>query len=449
MRLDTPGLLAQTRRGEALASAPLSALMRGIASGEVHDAQVGAFCMAAAIRGMSDRETRDLTLAMRDSGAVLDWSFLADRGPLIDKHSTGGVGDAVSLVLAPMLAACGAFVPMLSGRGLGHTGGTLDKLECIAGYRAGVDRDTLYRVVAETGLAIVGAGSDLAPADRRLYAIRDVTATVDSLPLIVASILSKKLATGADLLVMDVKHGSGAMLPGMTEAHQLADSLQRIAAAAGLPCQALLTDMDQPLAPAVGNALELLLCLDYLQGDARPARFHDVCMALGTAALCASGLARDTETAAAMLLAARASGRAAERFAMMVRALGGPADVFDWASSEDLSAPCRQPLQAVRDGWVRRVDARALGQAAVRLGAGRCRPDECIDPRVGLSEVLPVGTAVQRGEPLLQIHAARREDVLAVESMLREAIEIGEQAPLARPLVVNADTAPHVCGEVA
>ena len=449
MRLDTPGLLARKRRGEELEAAELSALMRGMASGEVHDAQVGAFCMAAAVCGMSDRETRDLTLAMRDSGTVLEWSFLRGRGPVVDKHSTGGVGDAISLVLAPMLAACGAFVPMLSGRGLGHTGGTLDKLECIAGYRVDVDRDTLYRVVAETGLAIVGAGADLAPADRRLYAIRDVTATVDSLPQIVASILSKKLAAGADLLVMDVKHGSGATLSDSTEARRLAERLQRIASAAGLPCHALLTDMDQPLAPMIGNALELLLCLDYLQGDARPARFHSVCMALGETALCAAGLARDNEEASAMLLAARSSGRAAERFAAMVRALGGPGDVFSWASAADLSAPCQQPLQAARDGWVRRVDARVLGQAAVRLGAGRQRPDDCIDPRVGFGEVVEVGTRVLRGDPLLQIHAARREDVLAVEAMLRDAIEIGEQAPVARPLVVRADTAPIICGKVA
>ncbi|MCB1561111.1 MAG: thymidine phosphorylase [Xanthomonadales bacterium] len=418
-----------------MTGAALQQLMRGVASGEVHDAQVAAFAMAVAIRGMDDRETSDLTLAMRDSGTVLDWTALRDRGPVLDKHSTGGVGDGISLVLAPMLAACDAFVPMLSGRGLGHTGGTLDKLAAIPGYRCDIERDALYRVVADTGLAIVGAGADLAPADRRLYAVRDVTATVDSLPLITASILSKKLAVAADVLVLDVKHGSGAMLSDTGSARALARSLLRVAQAAGQPCRALLTDMDQPLGPAIGNLLELQQCLDYLQADARPPRFHAVCLALGVAALRAAGLAHSDADAERRLLEARRSGRAAERFASMVHALGGPSDVFAWASSAAPAAPVCEPLPALCSGWLAGVDARELGMAAVTLGAGRAHPDARIDPRVGFSQVRHVGERIEAEEPLLQIHAASPEQIDRVRSRLHAAFTLAERPPVERVLI--------------
>ena len=435
MSLATLDLLHRKRAGKPLAAAELQAFARAIASGEASDAQLGAFAMAVCLRGMGLEEMRAWTLAVRDSGKCLDWSALRDRGPVLDKHSTGGVGDCVSLVLAPMLAACGAYVPMLSGRGLGHTGGTLDKLEAIPGYRVDVDEATLQRVVAQTGLAIVGAGDALAPADRRLYAVRDVTATVDSLPLIVASILSKKLASGTDALVLDVKHGSGASATSKLEAVALGRALREVAEANGLPSAVLLTDMDEPLAPAVGNALELHLCLRYLAAEIEPGRLHRVTMALGVAALRLGGLAGTEADAEARLLHALASGAAAERFARMVHALGGPADVFRWAAGVHDRAPVIRAVPAPHAGVVVRADAHALGSACVELGAGRSREGQRIDPRVGLCDVVPVGSAVDAGAALAVVHAADEASADRAVARVRAAFVLGLRADSRRALV--------------
>lgn len=401
---------------------------RAIAAGQVADAQLGAFAMAVCCQGMNEAELIAWTEAVRDSGEVLSWPRLTDRGPVLDKHSTGGVGDCVSLLLAPLLAACGAFVPMLSGRGLGHTGGTLDKLSALPGYRSEVDIPTLQRVVEGTGLAIVGASPALAPADRRLYAVRDVSATVESLPLIVASILGKKLAVGSSALLMDVKTGSGANLGDPDQATELATTLVRVAQRAGLPCRALLSDMSQPLAPAVGNALELALCLRYLANDLRPPRLHALVLALGAELLQMSGLADSIDAARVRLLAVLDSGAAAECLARSVAALGGPNDLFSWARRGFQRAPLHLAWYAPRAGWVSRLDARSIGLAAVELGAGRQFPEQNIDLRVGFELAVSVGDRVEAGQLLGWVHASRRDTAERALSRLAGALTLAEQA---------------------
>jgi len=437
-------LLRRKRDGQRLTAADLRGFAADIAHGGVSDAQLGAFAMAVCLQGMTPDETSDLTMAMRDSGERLDWSALRAHGPILDKHSTGGVGDTVSLMLGPMLAACGAFVPMLSGRGLGHTGGTLDKLQAIPGYRCEVDIATLQRVVADTGVAIVGATDTLAPADRRLYAVRDVTATVDSLPLITASILSKKLAAGTDALVLDVKHGSGASVRAWSEAVALGQSLEEVAIAAGLPTRVLLTDMNQPLADTVGNALELDLTLRYLRGEACPPRLHAVTLALGAQALLLGGLAASLEEATLRLQKTLDSGDAATRFARMVHALGGPHDLLERSAAYLPRAPIVAPVHALRSGVIRRIDARALGMACIALGGGRRQPQDQIDVRVGLSAVGALGDVVDQHSPLALIHAADAAQFAQAAMCVREAIEIADHSeplpPLIQALPARGDT---------
>jgi thymidine phosphorylase len=428
-------IIRRKRDGQALGDAELRAFARGIADDSIGEAQIAAFAMAVCWRGMDTAEAVSLTLAMRDTGSVLDWRGESLPGPVIDKHSTGGIGDTVSLMLGPMLAACGGFVPMISGRGLGHTGGTLDKLEAIPGYRASVPVEQLRRVVREAGVAIVGAGNALAPADRRLYAVRDVTATVESVPLITASILSKKLAAGLGALVLDVKFGNGAFMPERERARELARSLVEVGCGAGLPTQALLTDMNQALAPAAGNALEVRVALDYLCGVARPARLHEVVMALGAAVLRQAGLAADDAEARARLLRALDSGAAAERFARMVAGLGGPADV--------LATPGLPAAAVVRDagcreaGFIAAVDTRALGMAVVALGGGRRRSGDGIDPSVGLSDLLPVGARVEAGMPLGRVHARTVADADDAIAAVRRAVVLSDRAPAPTPLIAE------------
>src|SRR5271167_382390 len=313
------------RDGEALSAGEIGDFIAGLTSGAVTEGQAAAFAMAIFFRGMTIDERVYLTQAMTRSGAKLDWRAANLPGPVVDKHSTGGVGDNVSLMLAPMLAACGAYVPMISGRGLGHTGGTLDKLDSISGYVSQPDLALFKRVVKEAGCAIIGQTSDLAPADRRLYAIRDVTATVESIALITASILSKKLAAGLEGLVMDVKTGSGAFMATLDGARELATSIATVANDAGLPTVSLITDMNEPLASAAGNAVEVQNAVDYLSGE-RDARLHEVTLALGAELLALSRLAPDVAAGRAALERSLASGAAAERFELMVRALGGPND---------------------------------------------------------------------------------------------------------------------------
>jgi thymidine phosphorylase len=421
-------LLRRKRLGQVLTTAEIDDFAAGIADGRLDDAQVGAFAMAVCINGMDAAETTALTLAMRDSGQVLDWRAMGFDAPVLDKHSTGGIGDVVTLMLGPMLAACGACVPLLSGRGLGHTGGTLDKLEAIPGYCGVVPIDKLRSVLRAAGVAIVGAGDDLAPADRRLYAIRDVTGTVESIALITASILSKKLAANADALILDIKTGSGAFMPSLAAANELARSLVKVANRAGLPTLALTTDMNQALAPAIGNALETRVAVRYLRGDARPERLHRLTLRLGSELLCLAGMVADVGAGEARLLAALDGGEAAERFARMVAALGGPGDVIDTAGACLPTAPVIAPVYAERAGVVSAIDARALGLAVVALGGGRTRPGAAIDPRVGLDEVAAIGDAVDGERPLAIIHAADAESHARAAAKVRAAFALDAAA---------------------
>jgi thymidine phosphorylase len=419
------------RDGERLSTAQLNDMARGLADGRWSDAQAGAMAMAIWLRGMSTDETVALTAAMRDSGRVLAWPDA--KGPVIDKHSTGGVGDKLSLMLAPMLAACGAVVPMISGRGLGHTGGTLDKLEALPGYTVDPGDERLRRTLAEVGCAIVGASADLAPADRRLYAVRDVTATVESVPLITASILAKKLAAGLQALVLDVKVGSGAFARSLDMARELAGSLVRVARGAGLPATALITDMNQVLGHTAGNALEMADAIDFLTGHEQEPRTLALTLALGAQALVSGGLAVDTPAARAALQRALDSGAAAERLARMVAQLGGPADVLQ--DRQLPTAPIVRPVPAPRAGVLQACDVRAIGLAVVALGGGRTRPGDAIDPRVGLSGLLPLGTSVSAGHALALVHAAT--DAAAADAVRRvqAAFTVGDTSVAPTPLV--------------
>jgi thymidine phosphorylase len=413
------------RDGHALSPAQIDDFVRGLVDGHWSDAQAAALAMAIVWRGMDRRETAALTEAMTRSGDVLDWpaAGFGDK-PVLDKHSTGGVGDKVSLMLAPIVAACGGLVPMISGRGLGHSGGTLDKLEALPGYTVDPPRERLHRALREAGCAIVGAGADLAPADRRLYALRDVTATVESLPLIVASILSKKRAAGLQALVMDVKFGSGAFMPEHGRAAELAAALVDVAAAAGLPTRALLSDMDQVLGANAGNALEVAEALAFLKGEAADPRLCELTLELSGQLLAAGGLAGDEAEGRLRAAAALADGRAAERFARMVAALGGPADVlaagFAWPA-----APLRWPVPAPADGHIAAWDVRALGLVVVALGGGRSRPGDRIDPRVGLANVQPLAATLGVGEPLAWVHAADESSARAAVAAVQSACTLG------------------------
>jgi thymidine phosphorylase len=420
-------VIRRKRDGNALTREELEFLVRGITDGSLSDAQVGALAMAMFLRGMDADERVAFTAAMTRSGAVMEWDL--DR-PVIDKHSTGGVGDKVSLMLAPILAACGGAVPMISGRGLGHTGGTLDKLDTVPGYNTRPDLDTLRRVVDDVGCAIVGQTAELAPADRRLYAVRDATGTVESIPLIVASILSKKLAAGLDALVMDVKFGSGAFMAAREDADELALALVEVARGAGLPTVALLTDMDEVLGTTAGNAVEVRESIDYLTGAAREPRLHEVTIALAAALLEQAGLQDDGRAAAERALE---SGAAAERFAAMIGALGGPKDVL--AEAGLATAPVTRAAAPERAGVVTSMNCRDVGLVVTGLGGNRKREDDVIDPAVGLTEIAPVGAEVGPDRPLAVVHAATEDAADEAIAALRAAITVGDEAPPERPVI--------------
>ncbi len=429
--------IRRKRDGERLSREELTALARGLADGSVADAQAAAFAMAVYFRGMEPQECAEFTWAMRDSGEVLDWSAAGLPGPILDKHSTGGVGDLVSLPLGPMLAACGAFVPMISGRGLGHTGGTLDKLEAIPGYQVNPPRATLERVLREAGVAIIGAGPALAPADRRLYAIRDVSATVECLPLITASILSKKLAAGTQALVLDVKTGNGAVKSVLQESQALAANLVRIAVQSGLPATALITDMSQPLARSAGNALEIVETVRMLRGEGADPRLAEVTLALGAELLVLGGAVRDEAAARDMLRASLGSGAAAERFARMVAGLGGPHDLLERPQAHLAAAPVVVDVPAPAAGCVTRVNTRAIGMLVVALGGGRTQPGAAVDPRVGLDRLLPVGERVAAGDPLARVHAADEGAAARALRSVQAAFEISDARPASLPPVIG------------
>jgi thymidine phosphorylase len=440
-------LIRAKRDGRALTPEAIRELVAGITDGRLADAQVGALAMAIYLNGMTTAETVALTEATRDSGTLLAWDDLDLPGPVLDKHSTGGVGDLVSLVLGPWLAACGAHVPMISGRGLGHTGGTLDKLEAIPGYSVTPDTATFRRLVREVGVAIVGQSDALAPADRRLYAIRDVTATVESLPLIVASILGKKLACGLDALVMDVKTGSGAFMPTQAAAIELATAIAEVASRAGTPTTALVTDMSQPLAPCAGNALEVREALRLLEGDTGDGRLLAVTRELACALLLAGDLAECREAAQARLDSTLASGAAAERFARMVAGLGGPSDLLERPGHYLPEAPVVLSVQAEDAGVVQAMDTRALGLAVVGLGGGRRAPNDPIDPAVGLAGIAPLGERVDAERPLAWVHAASRADAERAARRVREAIRVGDTAPTPPTLIQEVIRRPSITGE--
>jgi thymidine phosphorylase len=419
-------IIRRKRDGAALSEAEIDAFVAGITDGTITEGQVAAFAMAVFFRGMSMAERIALTRAMMRSGTVLDWSGEKLNGPVVDKHSTGGVGDKVSLMLGPIAAACGCHVPMISGRGLGHTGGTLDKFDAIPGYRTQPDIATFRKVVREVGCAIIGQTADLAPADRRLYAIRDVTATVESIPLITASILSKKLAAGLQALVMDVKCGNGAFMPTRESARELADSIVQVATGAGVRATALLTDMNQVLGDSVGHATEVLEAVAYLRGDRREARLDAITRALAAEMLVSGGLCPDTREALRRIDRALESGKALEVFARMVTALGGPPDFAERPERHLAAAPVIRPCFPGRSGKVTGMDTRAIGLALIELGGGRRGPQDRIDHRVGLSSFQPLGAQVGSEAPLCVIHAADAAGWEAAARAVKAAVTVGE-----------------------
>ncbi|MDF3607380.1 thymidine phosphorylase [Paracoccus sp. DMF-8] len=423
--------IAAVRDGRGLSAPDAALIARGLADGSVSDAQAGAFAMAVLARGIGQPGRVALTQAMRDSGRVLAWDL---PGPVLDKHSTGGIGDSVSLILAPVLAACGVYVPMISGRGLGHTGGTLDKLEAIPGFRVDLSEAGFRRVTADVGCAIVAASADLAPADRRLYAVRDEAASVESIDLICASILSKKLAAGLDGLVLDVKCGSGAFSPDMETARALARALVETANGAGCRTMACITDMDQPLARAAGNALEIRAVVDAFRSG--QGALLELSLLLAGECLSLAGIdpARASE--------AFASGAAAERFARMVAAQGGPADLLERADALLPPAPVVIPVvvPVTASGIVARIDTARLGHAVVALGGGRVHAGDRIDPAVGLSGLLRIGEAAGPDRPLCLVHAADQASAEAAAVTIRAAYHLGE-APAAAPLLRERITA--------
>ena len=418
-------IIRKKRDGGTLSAAEIGAFVDAITRDAATAPQAAAFAMSVFFRGLSDDETVWLTTAMRDSGPVLAWPKSEFPGPVVDKHSTGGIGDNVSLLLAPLLAAVGAYVPMISGRGLGHTGGTLDKLDSIPGYVSQPDVARFRDTVRTVGCAIVGQTAELAPADRRLYAIRDVTATVESVPLIVASILSKKLAAGLETLVLDVKVGSGAFMATIEEARRLARALVDVAAGAGLNVSALLTDMDEPLAPVAGNALEVANAIANLKAPV-DSRLNTVSFALGAEIMLLAGLATSRGEALSRLARARDSGAAADRFARMVRSLGGPADLVDRPERHLASAPTVLPVVPDRRGHVAAIDTRALGLAVIGLGGGRRLTSDAIDYAVGLSALAGIGAEVGPKMPLALVHARTEAGAAEAARMVIAAYDVGE-----------------------
>ena len=432
--MSVPEILRAKRLGQALSGADIREIVRGVADGSVSEGQIGAFTMAVCLNGMTAVECADLTLAMADSGTRIRWDKENLPGPCVDKHSTGGVGDKVSLMLAAMLAATGAFVPMISGRGLGHTGGTLDKLESIQGYKVVVDTTLLRRVTREAGCAIVGASAGLAPADAAMYAVRDVTATVESVPLITASILSKKLAAGVSSLVMDVKTGNGAFISELDEARELANSLVTVAAQAKLPVTAVITDMNEVLGTTAGNALEVFEAVEALRGEPCDSRLLDVTLVLGSQLLASIDAATTIREARHRLEQTLVDGSAFERFAKMVSALGG--------SLEDRFTP--PPAPVVRDveapttGFIGHMATRDVGLAVVALGGGRQRPGEKLDLSVGFDAIRKVGSAVTQGDPLARVHARTPAEAERATRAFLNAVTIVEDQPEERPVILDA-----------
>jgi thymidine phosphorylase len=425
-------IIALKRDGAALDPSDIAAFVAGFTKGAVSHAQAAAFAMAVYFQDMSMDERVALTLAMRDSGTVLDWSDL--DGPVADKHSTGGVGDNVSLMLAPILAAIGIYVPMISGRGLGHTGGTLDKFDAIPGYTTSPDNDLFRKVVRDVGCAIIGQTADLAPADKTLYAIRDVTGTVESISLITASILSKKLAAGLGALILDVKTGSGAFMPTLEKSRALAESLVTVANGAGLKTSALITDMNEPLASAAGNGLEMRNAVDFLTGGHQDPRLREVTLALCAEVAAMTGVAPSADAGRKLVDDALDSGRATEHFARMVTALGGPADFVENMDRHLAAAPIIRDVLASGQGTVSAIDTRGVGMAVVALGGGRTLPTDTIDHAVGFDRLAGLGAHVDATTPIARIHARNEASAADAEARIRAAYRLGGE-PTIHPLI--------------
>ena len=426
-------IIRAKRDGGELSPEQIRFFVNGLADESLPAEQVSSLAMAVFLNGMTFEEAATLTIGMSQSGAVLDWSDAGLDGPVVDKHSTGGVGDKVSFLLAPIAAACGCYVPMISGRGLGHTGGTTDKAEAIPGYNTAPDFETFKRTVKSVGCAVIGQTADLAPADRRLYAIRDVTATVESIPLITASILSKKIAAGLDALVMDVKVGTGAFMPTYEKSVELAQSIIATAAKADLRTSAVLTDMNEVLGTTAGNALEIAESMAYLRNDRRDSRLDDVVMALCAEMLVITGIEDDLDRALLRCDKAVTSGRAAERFDQMCVALGGPAGFVANYEEHLAQAPVTKAVHA--SGYLAAVDVRAVGNAIIELGGGRRKVGEELDLAVGFSDVARIGTLLDSETPLAVVHAASEDDAALAEQLLLDACTRREEPPAERPVI--------------
>lgn len=430
-------LIERKRDGGRISAAEWRSLMNTYAAGDVPDYQMSALAMAIYFRGLDAEELESLTTAMLESGRRLELSHL--KGARVDKHSTGGVGDKVSLILAPVVAVCGVYVPMMSGRGLGHTGGTLDKLESIPGFRTDLTLDETVAQVERLGVALIGQTGEIAPADRKFYALRDATATVEAIPLIAASIMSKKLAEGLTGLVLDVKTGAGAFMPKLEDALTLARTMIGLGVRAGCPTVALLTDMDAPLGEACGNALEVEESIHVLRGEG-PADLREVTLALAVEMLLLGGVAPTAAAARAQAERALSSGEALEKFRAIVQAQGGHPGVVDNPVALLPRAPIRARVDAARDGVVQRVEPRMIGRAITALGGGRTRVDDVIDPAVGIVLKVRPGQVVERGQLVATVHARDPETQAVAEEALRRAIVIGDAVPAARPLISHRVT---------
>ncbi len=424
----TQEIIIRRREKQTLDQAAIKQFINGIVDGTVGEGQVAAFCMTVCLNPLSRQERVALTLAMAHSGITLDWSKDDLGGPVLDKHSTGGVGDKVSLMLAPIIAANGGYVPMLSGRGLGHTGGTLDKMDSIPGYVSQPDLDTIKRVVKSCGAAIIGATKDLAPADRTMYSIRDVTGTVESLDLITASILSKKMAAGLSGLAMDVKFGSGAFMQDYNDAKALAESIVGVANGGGLPCTAIITDMNQALGHTAGNAIEVHEAIEFLRNENIDARLYDVTMDLCAEMLVLGKLATTLEEGRAKSEAVLKNGKAAECFARMVTALGGPKDLMENYRTHLKLAPIEHIVHAQDKGVVQAINVRKLGYAVIELDGGRRLVTDKINHGTGLKKIASIGDAIgPNNAPLCVILGDDRDKIARAEMLIREAFVIAPE----------------------
>ena len=428
-------IIRKKRNKQTLTTSEINEFIAGITSGTIVDSQTAAFTMAVLLNGMTKEETTSLTLAMRDSGDVLQWNDL--NGPIVDKHSSGGVGDKISLMLAPMIAACGGYVPMISGRGLGHTGGTLDKFDSILGYQTQPSNDVFHQTVKNVGCAIIGQTGNLAPADKKIYAIRDVCATVESVDLITASILSKKLAAGLDCLVMDLKCGNGAFMDSLEHAVELANSIVRVATTAGTKTKAVITDMNQVLGKNVGNALEVAEAVEYLKGNQSDSRLHEITLELCGELLVSAKLASSLREAKTKLQKSLDSGAALEKFAQMVSALGGPSDFCDNMWKYMPKAQIIRPVFAKQSGYVSAMDTRGIGLSIIEMKGGRTTPEQKLDYATGYTEFCQIGDMVDEKTPLAIIHAKTEDQFQKAAQTIRNMIEISSKKPAQNRCIIK------------